>query len=158
MIGWEAFPDVSLDHPLSDEIIQFAKKMERLVAFCLVFGRLGDGDTASSCSDDDEYDDDLDDDVVDPDNDVVHDVDYDVHDAYDVEDDEHDANDDDEDDEDDGEALIEQINHRMTLEVLPTRPALCFHIGSELPDATDVPLVHYQELVYIKPWNPPLKL
>ena len=56
--------------------------MERLVAFCLVFRRLGDGYTASdddnhfaysfsSCSDDDDYDDDLDDDVVDPDNDVL---------------------------------------------------------------------------------------
>jgi len=140
-------------------------KSIRLVAFCLVFCRLEDGDTASdddnhfpyysSCSDDDDYDDDLDDDVVDPDND---DVDQDLQDAYDVEDDEHDSYDNAYDDEDDGEALIEQINHRMTAEVLPTRPALWFHIGSELPDATDVPLVHYQELVHIKPWNPPLKL
>ena len=67
MIVLETFPDFSLDHPLSDEIIQFAQKMERLVAFCLVFRRLGDDDTASkddnhfpysfsSCSDDDDYD------------------------------------------------------------------------------------------------------
>jgi len=168
MIDWKAFPGVSLDHPLTDKLIQFAQKMECLVAFCLVFRRLEDGDTASDgddhspcsssfSSNDNDVVDDYDD-YVDPDNGVVYNIDQNVQDACDVEDDVHDSYDDVYDDEGDDKALMEQINHRMTSEVLPTRSALWFHSGSELPDATDVPLVHYQELIKTTPWKPPLKL
>ena len=63
------------------------------------------------------------------------------------------------DDDAGNDALMAQINHRMVEEVLPTRPALWFHLGSYLPNATDpdVPLLHYREMLCIDPWNPPLK-
>jgi len=61
--------------------------------------------------------------------------------------------------DDANDALMEQINHRISQEVLPTRPALWFHLNSELPGVTDpdVPLIHYREMLNIDTWNPPLE-
>lgn len=112
-IIWKAFPDVSLDHPLTESIINFAQKMERLVALCLVFHRLGDDNARDDCKDD------VDDDA--------------------------------------NHALMEKINQRMEEEVLPKRSALWFHLDSEFPYVTDVPLIHYQELINADRWNPPIE-
>lgn len=120
VIYFKAFPDdaVSLDHPFTEFVVQFAKKMERLVALCIVFFNRrhsgGHSDCCSCCS------------------------------CY-------------YDDDEPTDALMEQINRRMAEEVLPTRPALWFHLGSDIPNATDpdVPLIHYREMIHIDQWNPP---
>lgn len=51
---------------------------------------------------------------------------------------------------------FEQIRQRMVEEVLPTRPALWFHLGSDFAEASDpsVPAVHYQEMVYTNTFDP----
>ena len=55
--------------------------------------------------------------------------------------------------------LIEQVHRRMGEEVLPTRPALWFHLGSDFPEASDprVPAVHYNEMIYSNEFDPPPK-
>lgn len=59
----------------------------------------------------------------------------------------------------DGFDLIEEVNQRITEEVLPSKPALWFYLGWEdrpMPSVTSVPLVHYQEMVSPSPpWDPP---
>jgi len=154
--------------------------MERLVALCLIFGLLDDDNEASYCNhycssccscddhdgndlDDDGFDDYIDgyddynegyNDYNDDFDDYNDDIDHYHDDVYDHGDDVYDG-----DEFDDANfGLMEQINQRMTEEVLPTRPALWFYLGSKFPDATDAPLIHYLELVDINLWNnPPLK-
>ena len=55
--------------------------------------------------------------------------------------------------------LIEQVHRRMGEEVLPTRPALWFHLGSDFPEASDpsVPAIHYHEMVFANNFDPPPK-
>jgi len=137
------------------------------------FGLPNDYDDASGCNNycstccscDDDRDDDLADDDFDDYNDGYNNYDVDIEDYNDDIDYYHDDVDDHGDGIDDGDefddanfSLMEHINQRMTEEVLPTRPALWFHLGSKFPYATDAPLIHYLELVDINPWNnPPLK-
>ena len=47
--------------------------------------------------------------------------------------------------------LKEEVDRRIVEEVLPNRPALWFHLGTDIPNAVDpgVPLVHYHEMVHI---------
>ena len=47
--------------------------------------------------------------------------------------------------------LKEEVDRRIVEEVLPNRPALWFHLGTDTPNAVDpgVPLVHYYEMVHI---------
>ena len=46
--------------------------------------------------------------------------------------------------------LMEEVTRRMEKEVLPTRPALWFHLDSGFPEASDpsVPAVHFKEMIY----------
>ena len=47
--------------------------------------------------------------------------------------------------------LKEEVDRRIVEEVLPNRPALWFHLGTDTPNAVDpgVPLVHYHEMVHL---------
>ncbi len=52
--------------------------------------------------------------------------------------------------------LIEHVHRRMAEEVLPTRPALWFHLGTAFAEASDpsVPAVHYHEMVFTNTFDP----
>jgi len=52
--------------------------------------------------------------------------------------------------------LIEHVHRRMAEEVLPTRPALWFHLGYDYAEASDpgVPAVHYHEMVLSNNFDP----
>lgn len=56
--------------------------------------------------------------------------------------------------------LILKVRQRIVTEVLPTRPALWFHLDGEIPDGADpcVPLVHYHEMIHTNYFEPPPKL
>jgi len=55
--------------------------------------------------------------------------------------------------------LIELVHQRMAQEVLPTRPALWFHLDNDFPEASDpsVPAVHYHEMICTDDFGPPPK-
>ena len=55
--------------------------------------------------------------------------------------------------------LIEQVHRRMAEEVLPSRPALWFHLGNTCPDGSNpnVPAVHYHEMILSNTFDPPPK-
>lgn len=54
-------------------------------------------------------------------------------------------------------ALIQEVKRRLTEDVLPSSPSFWFHLGRELPKATDpgVPPLHYHEMIYVDKFNPP---
>lgn len=54
-------------------------------------------------------------------------------------------------------ALIQELKRRLTEDVLPSRSSFWFHLGRELPKATDpgVPPLHYHEMIYVDKFNPP---
>ena len=55
--------------------------------------------------------------------------------------------------------LTNQVDQRVTEEVLPSKPSFWFHLGWEdrpVPFVTSVPLIHYQDMVSPSlPWAPP---
>lgn len=46
--------------------------------------------------------------------------------------------------------IVHRVQQRLTLEVLPLRPALRFYLGESFPDATDptVPRIHCNEMIH----------
>lgn len=56
--------------------------------------------------------------------------------------------------------LIEEVNWRITEEVLPSKPSFWFYFGPDgrpMPSNSNVPFIHYQEMVTpsLLPWDPP---